>query len=208
MFSRIRNHEKLVENGENPSIVARKLKEGTHEKDSDPFRILGNNGNSLKTVYIEDTVKTTENSIAERGRETEIIEGGEREIKRKGKGRDRGREEEEEVEGAVTELIMKDPVDAEEDKNAFSLSLSLPLSLKKNKRPKNGTINLEFNLSEVQDLHSYKEPSSKNHKGKNVLKEVVSEVVRYDGEIFILFYHLILLYIYTLFITTIKISEY
>ena len=197
MFSRIRNHEKLVENGENPSTVARKLKEGTHEKDSDPFRILGNNGNSLKTVCIEDTVKMTENSIAETGRETEtvIMESGEREIKGKGKGkgRDRGREEEVEEEGAVTELIMKDPVDAQEDKNAFSLPLSLPLSvsLKKNKRPKNGTMNLEFNLSEVQDLHSYKEPSSKNHKGKNVLKEVVSEVVRYDGEIFILFYHLI-----------------
>ena len=193
MFSRIRNHEKLVENGENPSVVARKLKEGTHEKDSDPFRILGNNGNSLKTVHTEDTVKMTENSIEETGGVK--FNGGEIKIKGKGKGkgkgRDRGKEdkEEEKEEGAVTELIMKDPVDVEEDKNAFSLSLplSLSLSLKKNKRPKNGTMNLEFNLSEVQDLHSYKEPSSKNYKGKNVLKEVASEVVRYDGEIFILF---------------------
>ena len=180
MFSRIRNHEKLVENGENPSTVARKLKEGTHEKDSDPFRILGNNGNRPKTVHSEDTVKMTKNLIEETG---------EVEIKGKGKGRDRGREDkeegEEEDEGAVTELIMKDPVDVEEDKNAFSLSL--PLSLKVKKRPKNGTMNLEFNLSEVQDLHSYKEPTSKNQKGKNVLREVASEAVRYDGEIFILF---------------------
>ena len=41
MFSRIRNHEKLVEIGESPALVAKKAKEGTHEKDSDPSRIVG-----------------------------------------------------------------------------------------------------------------------------------------------------------------------
>jgi hypothetical protein len=192
MFSRIRNHEKLVENGENPSIVARKLKEGTHEKDSDPFRILGGNGNKGKTVYSEESVEMTENAITDiegggDGREEEKGVIG----KRKGKDRNEGREGKEgreggrEEENAVTELIMKDPIDAEEDKNALSLSS------KKQKRPKNGSLNLEFNLSEVQDLHSYKEPSSsKMYKGKKVLKEVVEEVVHYDGKFLILFYHL------------------
>jgi hypothetical protein len=186
MFSRIRNHEKLVENGENPSIVARKLKEGTHEKDSDPFRILGGNGNKGKTVYSEESVEMTENSRTELEGEGDGRDGikGKRKVKdrEEGKeGREGGREGREE-ENAVTELIMKDPIDAEEDKNALSLSS------KKQKRPKNGSLNLEFNLSEVQDLHSYKEPSSsKMYKGKKVLKEVVEEVVHYDGKLFILF---------------------
>ena len=194
MFSRIRNHEKLVENGENPSIVARKLKEGTHEKDSDPFRVLGGNGNKGETVYSEESVEMTENAITEiegEGEEEKGIKG-----KRKGKdkiegkeGREGGREGGREEENAVTELIMKDPIDAEEDKNALSLSS------KKQKRPKNGSLNLEFNLSEVQDLHSYKEPSSsKMYKGKKVLKEVVEEVVHYDGKFLILFYHLIFIF--------------
>ena len=198
MFSRIRNHEKLVENGENPSIVARKLKEGTHEKDSDPFRILGGNGNKGKTVYSEESVEMTENAITEiegegDGREEEKGVKG----KRKGKDRNEGKEGREggrEEENAVTELIMKDPIDAEEDKNALSLSS------KKQKRPKNGSLNLEFNLSEVQDLHSYKEPSSsKMYKGKKVLKEVVEEVVHYDGKLLILFYHLFFIFQFLLF---------
>lgn len=178
MFSRIRNHEKLVENGENPSIVARKLKEGTHEKDSDPFRNLGD-GNKGRIVYSEESVEMTENAITEREGEGEE----ERRIKGKRKGKDRnegkvGREGGREEENAVTELIMKDPIDAEEDKNALSLTS------KKQKRPKNGSLNLEFNLSEVKDLHSYKEPStSKLYRGKKVLKEVVDEVVHYDGKI-------------------------
>ena len=163
MFSRIRNHEKLVENGENPSIVARKLKEGTHEKDSDPFRILGGNSNSRKSVLRAEFVEMTENPM------TEIMDKGEGEIEMIGK---RGGRED----CAITELIMKDPIDAQEDRNS--------LSFKKNKRPKNGSVDLEINLSEVQDLHSYKEPSSKSQKGKKILKEVVSEVVHYDGETF------------------------
>lgn len=195
MFSRIRNHEKLVENGENPSIVARKLKEGTHEKDSDPFRILGGDGNKGKTVYSEESVEMTENSITEIEGEGEDEKG----IKGKRKGKDRnegkeGREGDRKEENTVTELIMKDPIDAAEDKNALSLYS------KKQKRPKNGSLNLEFNLSEVQDLHSYKEPSSsKMYKGKKVLKEVVEEVVHYDGELLIC--HLFFTFQYSLLIS-------
>ena len=53
MFSRIRNHEKLVENGENPAIVAKRSKEGTHEKDSDPNRVLGKKGPGKKSLKME-----------------------------------------------------------------------------------------------------------------------------------------------------------
>ena len=64
MFSRIRNHEKLVEIGESPALVAKKAKEGTHEKDSDPSRIVGKKENSV-SVVVKKTDSKNDQGITE-----------------------------------------------------------------------------------------------------------------------------------------------
>ena len=141
MFSRIRNHEKLVENGENPSAVAKKLKEGTHEKDSDPSRILGKIENT-------ETAKIMEQK--ERG---------------KGKGKH-----------GITELITKDPeVEKESEMDGK----------KGSKRAKNVSKDFDYNVSEIVDLHSYKEPIKAGKgkgKGKGKEPERVSEEETWEGE--------------------------
>jgi ABC-type multidrug transport system fused ATPase/permease subunit len=55
MFSRIRNHEKLVENGENPITAAKKLKDGTHEKNSELPRKINKNS-THKNIKKESTL--------------------------------------------------------------------------------------------------------------------------------------------------------
>jgi hypothetical protein len=150
MFSRIRNHEKLVENGENPSVVAKKLKEGTHERDSDPKRILGKRENT-------ETAENTETKEIEEGKEKEAVKG-------KGKGKH-----------GIIELITKDPeVENEGEK-------------KGGKRAKNGSRDFDYNVSEIVDLHSYKEPVKTGKgkgkgKGKGQEPERVKEEETWEGE--------------------------
>lgn len=117
MFSRIRNHEKLVENGENPSVVARKTKEGTYEKD-DPLQA------KKKIIALQN----------------------------------------------VEKKIEMTKVTAEEEEGV------------KARRPKNGTYDIEYNVSDIVDLHSYKDPKkAKGKKGKATEVEE-EETVRYEGE--------------------------
>ena len=117
MFSRIRNHEKLVENGENPVAVARKLKDGTHEEDSDPTRNL-----SKKKEILPKKLEISDESV---------------------------------------ELEIGETVDGE----------SVETEIKK-RRPKNGTLDIQYDVSNVIDLHSYIDPKKKsNSKGKGKDKE-------------------------------------
>jgi hypothetical protein len=143
MFSRIRNHEKLVENGENPSAVAKKLKEGTHEKDSDPRRILGKRENT-------EIAESTETKDKEREEKKPV-----------GKGKH-----------GIIELITKDPeVENEGEK-------------KGGKRAKNGSKDFDFNVAEIVDLHSYKEPVKAGKgkgKGKGQEPERVKEEETWEG---------------------------
>jgi hypothetical protein len=146
MFSRIRNHEKLVENGENPSAVAKKLKEGTHEKDSDPRRISGKRENT-------ETAENTETTGKEKGGKNQI-----------GKGKH-----------GIIELITKDPeVENEGEK-------------KGGRRAKNGTKDYDYNVSEIVDLHSYKEPVKAGKgkgkgKGQGQQQERAKEEETWEGE--------------------------
>ena len=111
MFSRIRNHEKLVENGENPVAVARKLKDGTHEEDSDPTRNL-----TQKKEILPKKLEISDESV---------------------------------------ELEIGETVDGE----------SVETEIKK-RRPKNGTMDIQYDVSNVIDLHSYIDPKKKsNSKG-------------------------------------------
>ena len=116
MFSRIRNHEKLVENGENPVAVARKLKEGTHEKDSDPTRSL-----TKKIELLPKKLEISKNL---------------------------------EISNESVEIEISETVDGE----------SVETEIKK-KRPKNGTLDIQYDASTVIDLHSYVDPKKKS-KGK------------------------------------------
>ena len=139
MFSRIRNHEKLVENGDNPSIVARKTKEGTYEKDHPAL--------SKKTEIREKLAIVEKKGNMENAEM--IVEGGE--------------------------------------------NTDLGDEITKSRRPKNGTYDIEYNVSDIVYLHSYVDPKKSSRKGKKgKQEEEEQEEVLYEGERVVSFVLLIL----------------
>ena len=130
MFSRIRNHEKLVENGENPAAVAKKLKDGTHEKDSDPTRSLSLKGKTNILIVKKEMNKMnqiSENDINNAGGRIGDFEGSNDSI-------------------GLTKTVIEMETEGEV----------------KTRQLKNGSVDIEYNISDVIDLHSYVDPKSKN----------------------------------------------
>ena len=147
MFSRIRNHEKLVENGENPFLVAKKIKEGSHERDSDPHRVVGKMGGGSGSQGVGVTGRKNEQknivqNINKNGGDdkTEIVEEEEE-------------EGEEEGDNDGNEVALEGEVEGEGEEGV------------KVRRPKNRSTDIQYELSSVIELHSYVDPK-KNKNGK------------------------------------------
>eukprot|EP00596_Hydrurales_sp_CCMP1899_P010403 CAMPEP_0119053036 /NCGR_PEP_ID=MMETSP1177-20130426/74145_1 /TAXON_ID=2985 /ORGANISM="Ochromonas sp, Strain CCMP1899" /LENGTH=339 /DNA_ID=CAMNT_0007032831 /DNA_START=646 /DNA_END=1662 /DNA_ORIENTATION=+ len=92
MFSRIRNHEKLVENGENPITVAKKTKDGTHERNSElPGKI--NKNSTHKNVKIDSKLAIKDEKVVIDDAKTVItddVDGGDLTVQGKKKKMKKG----------------------------------------------------------------------------------------------------------------------